>query len=179
MYEIKDVVIDGSSYKCSVSSTSYDKKDEEIFNVDFEVMCTDGVYRADLSNFINPYMKESFGNAEIKISGNELEIPKNLAVGTSLPDANTHMEAEIGILTMKMDMEVTNRKVESKEKVSTPVKEFEAYKVTADEHVKMSIMNRNTKSVYYYAEGYGQVKAEFFDKKGKLDNYMLLTKFTR
>ena len=114
---------------------------------------------------------------EITVTGEDLEIPKVLKVGQTLPDARTHMEAEMGIINMKMDMEMTNRKVLDKVSVTTPVKTFDTYKVSSDEYVKMPILSRQGQSIYYYAEGYGQVKVENFDKKGKLDSYMLLTKF--
>ena len=176
-YEVKSVTQSGNNYEGNVSGIFYDKKDKEINSFEFEVSCKDGVYSADLSNFINPSVTEAFGTMEVSVSGDELMIPRQLKVGESLPDANTHMEAEMGIISMKMDMEITNRKVLEKVSVTTPVKTFEAFKISADEYIKMPILSRTGESMYYYAEGYGQVKVENFDKKGKLDSYMLLTKF--
>lgn len=176
-YTVEEVTQSGGTYEGKIAAIFYDKKDKEISNYAFDVSCDDGVYHADLSNFVNPAMKEAFGTMEVTVSGDDLMIPKVLTVGSSLPDARTHMEAEMGIITMKMDMEVTNRKVLEKVEVTTPVKTFQTYKVTADEYVKMPIMSRTGQSIYYYAEGYGQVKVENYDKKGKLDSYMLLTKF--
>jgi hypothetical protein len=178
-YLVKDVVQNGDNYKASVVSTFYDKKDAESGTFAFDVSCSKGVYQANVSNFINPALKETFGDMEVTVTGTELVIPKSLNVGDKLPDANSHMEAQMGIITMKMDMEVTNREVIGKEKITTPAGSFETYKVTTNEHMKMSVMNRNSSGVYYYAPGYGQVKYEYFDKKGNLDSYMLLTKFTK
>jgi hypothetical protein len=179
LYKVMTVMKKGNSYSGTISSTFYDRKDQEANTFEFEVSCQDGVYKADLSNFINPSMKEAFGTMEVSVTGDQLEIPNKLSVGQSLPDARTHMEAEMGIIKMKMDLEITNRKVVEKVQVTTPVKTFDTYKVTSDEYMKMPIMSRTGQSVYYYAEGYGQVKVENFDKKGKLDSYMLLTKFDK
>lgn len=178
-YEVKEVKQEAGNYFGTIASTFYDKKDEEFNHFEFEVSCEGGVYKANLSNFINPGLKEVFGTMEVTITGDEMVIPPVLNVGASLPDARTHMEAAMGIINVKMDIEMTNRQVVEKIAVTTPFKTFDTYKITADEYIKMPIMNRNYHSVYYYAEGYGQVKLETFDKKGKLDSYMLLTKFEK
>lgn len=178
-YQVREVTVDRNNYEGTISGVFYDKKDKEINQFEFQVSCEDGVYKADLSNFINPALREAFGTMEVTVSGDQMVIPKSLKVGETLPDANTHMEAEMGIITMKMDMEVTNRKVLEKVSVTTPVKTFDTFKVTSDEYVKMPVFSRTGQSVYYYAEGYGQVKVENFDKKGNLDSYMLLTKFQK
>jgi hypothetical protein len=179
VYEVKEIKKTGDNYLGMIASTFYDKKDKEFNHFEFEVSCTDGVYKADLSNFLNPSLKEAFGTMEITVTGDPLEFPRVLKVGTSLPDAKTHMEAAMGIINIKMDMEMTNRKVVEKVAVTTPLKTFDAYKITADEYVKMPVMSRNYQSVYYFAEGYGQVKVESYDKNGKLDSYMLLSRFEK
>ncbi|MCB0686629.1 MAG: hypothetical protein KDC53_08890 [Saprospiraceae bacterium] len=178
-YNVKEITQSSGKYDGTIAGVFYDKKDKEVNSFEFSVTCDDGVYRADISNFINPSIKEAFGSMEVTVTGDELVIPKVLKVGESLPDASTHMEAEMGIIKMKMDMEVTNRKVLEKVSVTTPVKTFDTYKVTSDEYIKMPILSRTGQSIYYYAEGYGQVKVENYDKKGKLDSYMLLTKFEK
>jgi hypothetical protein len=178
-YLVKDVTSGGSGISATVQSTLYDKKDNEAGIFEFTVSCIEGSYRANVSNFMNPALKDMFGSVELTVTGDDLVIPKDIKVGDKLPDANSHMETEMGIITMKMDMEVTNREVIGKEKVTTPAGAFDAFKVTSDEHIKMAIMNRSSSSVYYYAPGFGQVRYEYFDKKGNLDSYMLLTKFEK
>lgn len=179
VYDVKEIRKVGGNYVGKIVATFFDKKDKEFNQAEFEVSCEDGVYKADLSNFMNPNLKEAFGSMEITVTGDQLVIPKVLKVGTNLPDAKTHMEAAMGIINIKMDMEMTNRKVVEKVAVTTPIKTFDAYKITADEYVKMPLMNRNFHTVYYFADGYGQVKGETFDKNGNLDSYMLLTKFEK
>ena len=78
---------------------------------------------------------------------------------------------------MKMEMSITNRKVVDEVEITTPIRTFDTYKITAQEDIKMTMLNRSSSSTYYYAEGYGQVKSESYDKNGKLSGYMLLTKF--
>lgn len=179
LYEVTEMKEVGNGYEYRLQTKIYDKKDKELNGFEFTVFCSDGTYRANISNFANPQIKEVLGSMDVKVSGDDLTIPKSLSVGQELPDANSTSEAEMGVVNMKLEMRVTDRKVVSKEKVTTPIKTFDTYKITSTQHVKMPMINRSTTSYAYYAEGYGHVKSESLDKKGKLDSYMLLTKFEK
>lgn len=176
-YVVSDVTQQGDDYEAQVDATFYDKKDQTYNEFSFQVQCADGIYRANISNFINPTLTESFGSMEMKFSGDDMTIPKDLSVGMKLPDASSIMEAELGIIKMRMEMRITDREVVDRVSVKTPIKTFDTYKMTAQEHIKMTMMNRTSASTYYYAEGYGQVKSETYDKKGNLSGSMLLTRF--
>ncbi len=178
-YKIENLEHSGNEYKSTVSYSIYNKKGEEVSSAEFEARCIDGVYTADFSNFVNPQMMEAYGDAEVTITGDELMIPRTLKVGQTLPDVSTHMEAKVQFINLKLDAKLSNRKVEAIETVVTPVKEFEAYKISVDEYTKVPLYTRDAKANYYYAEGYGQVKYESFDKKGNAAAYMLLTKFEK
>ncbi len=178
-YEVVERSSEGDETKYLISSKMYDKKDKEVGSFDFSVSCEDGSYHANVSNFMNPQLKEMFGTVELKVSGEELVIPSSLSVGQDLPDAKSIVQAEMGVVNMKIEMEISNRKVIDRAQVETPLQTFDTYKITSTEHIKMPLMNRTLESVYYYAEGYGQVKSETYDKKGRLDSYMLLTKFKK
>lgn len=179
-YNVVSVEESGASYHAEIESKFYDKKNQLQQTFTYSVACVDGEYSVNMANFINPAAKEMFGEAEITISGDDFKLPKKLSVGMNLPDASTHMEAEVGgLITMKMDMEMVDRKVVDRVNVETPIKTFDAFKITATERMEVAIMKRNSSSTYFYAEDYGQVRAEYYDKNGKLDSYMLLTKFER
>ena len=179
LYQVIDMKELGNGYEYTLRSKMYDKKGKELNGLEFSVQCADGTYRANMSNFANPQLKEVLGTMEFKVSGDDLTIPKSLSVGQELPDANSISEAEVGIVNMKLEMQITDRKVVSKEQITTPFKTFDTYKITSTQHIKMPIMNRSSTSMDYFAEGYGHVKSESFDKRGKLDSYMLLTKFEK
>ena len=179
VYEVTEMKEVGGEYQYNLQTKMYDKKDKEMSGFEFTVACSDGTYRANISNFANPQFKEILGSMDVKVSGDDLMIPKSLSVGQELPDANSTSEAEMGIVNMKLEMRITDRKVLSKEKVTTPVMAFDTYKITSTQHVKMPMMNRSSTSLSYYSEGYGHVKSENMDKKGKLESYMLLTKFEK
>ena len=177
-YLVKDVQKSGNAYSCTVACTMFDRKDRELSQMEFEAHCVDQIYTVDLANFIDPQFYNLYGDAKMTITGDDLTIPAALKSGSTLPDASAHIEVDMG-LKIKIDVKQTNRKVEQSVNVKTPVKEFSTAKVSCDEYMKVPLFTRNGKANYYYAEGYGQVKYESFDKNGKLVGYMLLTKFSK
>ncbi|MDH3650271.1 MAG: hypothetical protein OEQ53_11345 [Saprospiraceae bacterium] len=177
-YTVDQVSKSGNNYQADITATMHLRKGEPQV-LSFTVSCSNGIYTADLSDFMNPSFKESFGESEITITGSELQIPANLSTGQTLPDAETKMEAQVGPIKMKILMEVTNRKVGNKVSISTPVKSFDCYELTSRERVKVPLFDRTYNVTHYYAAGYGQVKSEYYDKKGNLDSYMLLTAFKK
>ena len=78
---------------------------------------------------------------------------------------------------MSMDMDITNRKVEGKESVTTPAGTFECYKISYDMFSKMSIMKMNFKNIEYLSENSGVVRTESYRSNGSLMSYTVLTKY--
>ena len=82
---------------------------------------------------------------------------------------------------MTMTIKILNRKVESKESITTPAGTFSCFKITYDMESSTKIMGMNTNvklsSIDYLAEGIGVVKTESYDKKGELSGYSLLTAY--
>jgi len=66
-----------------------------------------------------------------------------------------------------MTVNVSNRKVEAVESLTTPAGTFECYKISYDVATKMMI-NVKTKGVEWFSKGVGMVKSETYDSAGKL-----------
>ncbi|MDD2381630.1 MAG: hypothetical protein PHV35_08015, partial [Mariniphaga sp.] len=130
-----------------------------------------------MSNLINKaaFQQEGEIPAEIKITGNKMEIPSNPQPGDILPDASVEMALKLGIVNMRMAAEVTNRKVEAIEDISVPAGSFNCYRFSSDINSIALGIKVNTKSKEWYAKGIGTVKSESYDKKGKLQSYTILT----
>ena len=72
---------------------------------------------------------------------NKLIYPGKLSVGQTLADGQ--MEADMGnkgSTTMTMNMTMSNRKVESKDAITTPAGTFDAYKITSDTNFENRMM---------------------------------------
>ena len=122
---------------------------------------------------------EGFKDMEVEMSGTALEFPAKLIPGQTLPDGSINIKAMTGGITlMNMSMNITNRKVEAAEVVTTPAGTFECVKMSQESELK-SIIKKKFKTVSWYAIGVGMVKSENLDEKGNVESSTVLTKFEK
>ena len=176
-YELIDKVENGDEITFTVSSKSYDKKDKLIFDNEFEAKCVAGKFELNMAYKLEGSMMETYKNMEFTMDASEFEIPPiDAAVGTELPDGSLSVEMDgDSPIKMKMTIEVTDRKVEAKEKITTPAGTFDCLVLTQNINTKMMVKMKN-KSKEWYAEDVGMVRSESYNKRGKLVGYSELTK---
>lgn len=177
-YKIIRVDHSGPKVTAQVSSTMYDKKEKLLFEMDYEVSCTDGVYSVDLSSVLSPAITRGFQGMEMEIEGQELTLPPDLEKGQELADANTEITVRSsGIQLMSTRVEMSDRKVTDQTAMTVPAGSFDCFEIKSQQAVKAGFVNKEYEVVDYYSPGVGMVRTETYDKKGKLDSYMVLTEF--
>ncbi len=170
-YSITDVTDNTATIKAKIS----DKKGKEITTTDYKINCNNNTISIDFKSMMNPDMFAQYKDIEIDFEGTNIELPNDLSVGKDLKDANMVMIMNMGGMKMNMTMDLVNRKVEGKERISTPAGTFDCYVITYTTEVKMG-MKSTFKNKEWIAEGVGMVKSENYNKKGKLLGYSELTK---
>jgi len=170
-HEVLEKSMSGSNTAIKVASKIFDKKDEELTNLEYEVLCEDGVFKFNMYG-IN---MEQIASADInaKLEGDYLDIPANPTPGQDLGDGE--MTLTINEM-MKMTTKVLKRKVEKVEEITTDAGTFECFKITYDYETKFMIGIKGSTATWY-AKEVGMVKSENFSKNGKSQGYSLLTKF--
>jgi len=172
-YTITKLNINGKDMDITYLCESFNQKEEPAFKEELTIHKKGDKIYLDMSNFINKAALQKNGEmpAEIKISGNNMEIPVNPNPGDMLPDARIEMAMNIGFISMKMSADVTNRKVEALEDITVKGGTFKCYKFSSV--VNSSAMGIKTKSsnIDWYAKGIGIVRTESYDKNGKLQSY--------
>ncbi len=185
--EIVDKTVSGSKEVLKTNLTINDKKGEEIFTNQIELICEDGVFRMDLSRFAPPGMEQVEGMS-ISYEGEGVTIPSELSVGKSLPDGNFSMKVNsdnpaLSGMMGGTTVAITDRKVAAKESITTPAGTFDCFKITSNSAVstKMMGMTRTmeTRSIEWISEDVGMVRVESYDKKDKLSSYTELTAFSK
>ncbi|MFT4666794.1 MAG: hypothetical protein ACI9RM_002839 [Ulvibacter sp.] len=176
-FELIDKVEEGDEITFTVSSKAFDKKDKLIFDNIFEAKCIAGKFELDMAYKLEGAMMGGFKNMEFTMDASEFEIPPlDAAVGTELPDGSLVVEMDgDSPMIMKMTIEVTDRKVEAKEKITTPAGTFDCLVLTQKTSTKMMVKMKSS-SKEWYAENVGVVRTETYNKKGKLMAYSELTK---
>ena len=176
-YTVKDITTEDAVTYIHVGMQMEDKKGKEVYATEMTMECEAGVFRVDMKNYMQAGMLPDMGDMEVAVDSRNLEFPSDLEVGMELPDGyiSTSMSSG-GMSLMNMQVDVTNRKVEARESITTPAGTFDCYKISQESKVK-SIMSMTTRSVEWIAKDVGVVRSESFDKKGELEHYSILTEF--
>jgi hypothetical protein len=173
--KITNVVEDGDNLTVNVDLKSFDKKGEMVMEGDFEVKCIDGTFYMDMRNMLDNASLSTMEGMEIQVDANDLAYSYDLNPGTTLPDADITVGASTnGMKMFSLTVFITNRKVEAEESITTPAGTFNCYKISYDIETKM-VMKVQAKAVQWISEGIGVVRAETYNKKGKLQGYSLLS----
>ena len=169
-YTINHVKIMGSDMDITYLCESIDPKEKLVFKEEITIHKKGDVLYLDMSNFLNKAAFQQNGEipAEMKVSGNNMEIPSNPKPGDLLPDASVEMALKMGIMNMKMSANVTNRKVEDIEDVVVKAGTFNSYKFSSIVNASVMGIKSTSKSIEWYAKGIGTIKSETYDKKGDL-----------
>jgi hypothetical protein len=171
----------GDGFNATVHSVTYNEKGKELAQGDLEMKCTGGTIYMDMRNFISEDQMKALGSYELKVESENLEIPSSLAVGQSLKDGSVVLTATNSPMPMKMTVNITNRKVEGKESITTPAGTFECYKITSKAIFKNQMgiaVTFEFSSIDWLAPKVGLVKTESYNKNGKLNGSTVLTKRT-
>lgn len=165
----------------TMMSKAMDQKGKLVSEGEYSIKCNGSTIMIDMKSMINPQSMAGFEGMDVVIEGSDMELPNALVVGSTLPDARMKMTVmNNGITITEMIIEITARKVESKETITVPAGTYDCYKITYDTYVETKTMGIpirvKGKAVEYFAKGIGSVKTETFDDKGRSQGYTVLSK---
>ncbi len=161
----------------TMKSSVKDEKGKIIADTEYNATCDGNKISIDFKSMVSPMMINQFKDMDYDISGTDLEIPNDLSVGRSLPDANMLMNISMSGINMNMELKITNRKVIGKENVTTPAGTFDCFIITSDMTTKMGV-SQTSNSKQWISEGVGMVKQEDY-QNGKVSSSSLLTAFSK
>ncbi len=133
VYKVSGVSKNGGITSATVQSEVFDKKGKSMGGGKGTMQCKSGVLMIDMRMMLSPQQMEQFKNAKVEGKGAYMEYPASLSVGQALQDGNFNMDMKMeNGMTSNVSIDVTNRKVEAKEKITIPAGTWEAYKITYD-----------------------------------------------
>jgi len=162
----------------TIQTYVYDAKDKEINNSSYNVTCDGNKISIDFKSIINAEMFKQYKDMDMDITGTNVELPNDLQVGQTLKDAHMNMAINMGGMTMNMRVDMSNRKVDKKESITTPAGTFDCFALSYDNETKMGL-KMQFKIKEWISEGVGVVRSESYNKNGKLMGYSELTSFKK
>ena len=179
-YTVKDVRTEMGKEIATLNMEVKDKKGEPVLETDYQYSCEDGVLSIDFRSMMNSQMFEQFRDFEYEITGTNLNLPNNLAVGDELPDASVEILINMSGINMDMKTFIKDRKVIGQESVTTPAGTFNCYVITYTNDLNMSMgMSQTNTAKQWIAEDVGMVKQEDYNRNGKITSSSLLTGFNK
>ncbi len=166
---LRNVSGTGNSMKATMVQDIIDvKKDKVISTSESEWTCDGGTLHFAITNMT------------MDITGDKMDIPSHLEVGQSFKDLTYNIKMGMsGMTIMNRTFTVKDRKVEGKEKVTTPAGTFDCFKMTYTTTSQGGIGAGTMKSISWYAKDTGMVKTETYSEKGSLMNRQVLSKIEK
>ena len=152
---------------------------DSVFMTELEMKCKDGRYYMDMESFIGESTLTPYSEMETTFEVENMTIPAKLKAGDVLDNGRVTVTiSNNGMKIMTISVNISNRKVEAIEEITTPAGTFECYKISYDISTKMLITIKAS-TVEWYAKNVGVVRSESYNKKGKLTGYTVLTELKK
>jgi hypothetical protein len=180
---IKSVSNSMGQTEAIVSVKYMDNREKLKHEGEYKIICKGDELIIDIQSMIDQAMMQQSGEGvEVSMTNiRNISVPSSIKAGDNLPDASMDMKVTMGAMTMTdMKMLIQNRKVEGRESITTPAGTFNCFKITYENVTNSRIMGMNSRvigrGVEYYAPGVGNVRSEFYDDKGRIQSYTVLSK---
>ena len=161
VYKVSNLKNSGGTSTATLASEMFDKKGKSTVKNISNVKCVGGIMMVDMK--MNMPQGQSFVT-DATAENIYMEYPAKLNVGDNLKDGHMELETETKGMKQSMVMDITNRKVEGKEKVTTAAGSWECYKITSNIKMKIKTMGigvpMNMDVTEWFASGFGVVKTQ-------------------
>lgn len=162
VYSIADVKNSNSTTTATVQSQMLDKKGRTIATGNSVMKCNGGVMMINMKMSIPIPQAEQFSQSTAKTDDFFIEYPVNMSTGDALKEGTLNMDMNNNGMQQSVSMTIFDRKVEDKEKVTTPAGTWDCYKISYKSKMSIKMMGvgipMNTEGVEWYAPGFGVVK---------------------
>jgi hypothetical protein len=142
----------------------FDKNGKTVATGNSVMKCNGGVMMINMKMSIPQPQAEQFSQANVKAEDFYIEYPLNMVKGDQLKDGNLTMNMDNNGLQQSLTMTVNNRRVEDKEKITTPAGTWDCYKISYKSKLSIRMMGVgipvNMDGVEWYAPGFGVVKTQ-------------------
>lgn len=175
---IQDIVSTGNGVKLSIHADIVDEKGKSVSSADYDAKCSNGSFSIDMKSMLSPEQLKSSKDMTVTIEADDIVYPLDFTVGEMLKDAHLKMNVSMNNMNMPgTTIDITNRKIEGKETITTPAGSFECLKISSNIKIK-NIIGYEMKSIEWISKGNGVIRTESY-RGDKMKGYSLLTKLSK
>lgn len=188
---VNDVTKTAAGAKAEMTQVLKDGKGKETNTFNSTVSCDGGTISIDMKNMASQAASPTSKDMNFTFEGSALQYPSSLTVGATLADGTMKMtmsDKKSGTTMSEITTTIADRKVVSKESITTTAGTFECYKITYTLSVQnvmfiggktMTIPGMKPSEVTeWYSPRVGAVRSE--TRRGdKLESYTVLTELKK
>jgi len=165
VYTISNVSKSGTISTGTVNSEFFSDKGKSISKATNNVKCIAGVLMMDMKLFIPSAQQEQMGTAAATASDVYLEYPVAMKEGDALKDGQFSMDYKsTSGMSGSVSVNITERKVLSKESVTTPAGTWDCFKISSNQkmNIKTAGIGIPIKAdvIEWFAPGFGVIKSD-------------------
>ena len=162
VYTVSDFKSTAGTSSATLTTETFDKKGKSEIKSTGVVKCTKGVIMMDMKMSMPPGQPLGITNA--KTESVFIEYPGAMKIGDDLKEAHMQIETETKGMQQSVTLDIINRKVTGKEKVTTPAGTWDCYVITNITKLKIKTMGigipMNMELTEWFAPGFGMVKTK-------------------
>lgn len=174
-YNVSDVQKSGGVTTALLNTEMVNDKGKTMSKSKATVQCDGGVMKMDMKLSLPSGQNGAPGStnkADVKTDNYYVEYPSSMNVGDNLKDASMKMDIDnTSGIKQSVTLDITNRKVEAKEDITTPAGKWNCYKISFKSNMKVKTMGIGVPiridGTEWFAPGFGIVKTE--SKYGKTE----------
>lgn len=168
VYSVSNVSNSGSVTTADINTTMLDEKDKTIATGKSSIKCTGGVMLMNMKMMLPQQQQQEspVTSADVSAESVFLEYPTKMNVGDDLKGGDFSMDIDVSGIKSHVTMVINDRKVEAKEKITTPAGSWDCFKITytGKMTIKMGIsIPRKMAGTEWFAPGFGIVKTQTND----------------
>lgn len=164
VYSVSGLSTSGGATTATIKSEMFDKKGKTIATSTNNIKCSGGVMMMNMKMMLPQQQQEQLGKTEATAESVYVEYPANMNVGDNLKDASFSMDATMNGMQQNWTMNITDRKVEGKEKITTTAGSWDCYKISYKARMAIKTLGIgipiNMSGTEWFAPGFGVVKSQ-------------------
>jgi hypothetical protein len=164
VYTVSNVISSGNSKTATLNSEFFDTKGKSITKATNNIKCANGVMMMDMKVFIPAGQQEQIQSGSATANDVYLEYPADIKVGDNLKDGHFNMDFDNSGIKTSIDINITERKVEGQESVTTSAGTWNCFKISANNRIATKVAGIGfpikASVTEWFAPGFGVVKTE-------------------
>lgn len=164
VYRVSDVKNSSGAVTAQLNTEMFDKKGKSLGKGKGIIQCKEGIMMVDMKMSLPAPQQEQFAATDAKADNIYIEYPVAMKPGDQLKDATMNLEIDSKGMKQSVSMVVNDRKVESKEPVTTSAGTWECFRISYKSRITIKTMGIgipvNIEGTEWFAPGFGIVKTQ-------------------